>query len=626
MDRNSIIGIVLIAAIFIVFGIVTQPSKEEQARIKHERDSVLAAQQKQKEQLRLQDTIQFADASKAADSVKKAGKVAQLGDFGKQVYGENEFYTIENDLLSLTVSRKGGRPYAVILKNYRTYDSLPLTLFDGDSTIFSLNFYKQKFLITTNDLFFEADSNYSGNIEVNDKPESLRLRLPAGENQYIEYTYTLSPGSYQVDLDVKFNGIEGVSGTGAMTNTIDLQWEILSPRQEKGWKNESNYTSVYYKTTDDVEFLKPAAKGPEEKYIQNKIQWVAFKDQFFSSVVIPKQAFEDAKMTSIPMTENGDYIKKFKTLAAIPYSAGSDTISLQFYFGPNKFKLLKKEYGNIKLEELVSVGRNIIKWINQGVIINLFHWLNKYISNFGIIILILTIIIKMALLPLTYKSYQSQAKMRVVKPMVDEATAKIPKDKPMERQQATMAIYKKVGVSPMGGCLPMILQMPILFAMFRFFPTSIELRQQSFLWATDLSTYDSIFEWTRQIPILSSIYGNHISLFTILMTVTTLISMKSTSGAQMGDSQMPGMKTMMYIMPVTFMFFLNNFSSALTYYYFLANVITLGQNYLFKLFVDEKEVLRKLEERKAKPRKKSKWQQRLEEMQKMQQQAAKKRK
>jgi YidC/Oxa1 family membrane protein insertase len=285
---------------------------------------------------------------------------------------------------------------------------------------------------------------------------------------------------------------------------------------------------------------------------------------------------------------------------------------MKMFFGPNKFKLLK-HYKAYKLEDLVSVGKGIIRWINQFVIIPIFDWLSKFIGNFGLIILLLTIIIKIGLLPLTYKSYLSQASMKVLKPQIDELTLKFPKGKEMERQQATMALYKKAGISPMGGCLPMLLQMPILFAMFRFFPTSIELRQQGFLWATDLSTYDSIISWTGNIPILSTFYGNHVSLFTLLMTVSTIIQMKmsDTSGS---TQQMPGMKSMMYVMPVMFMFMLNNFSAGLTYYYFLANVITIGQNYLFKQFVDEKEILRKIEERKVKPVKKSKWQQRIDEM------------
>jgi YidC/Oxa1 family membrane protein insertase len=343
---------------------------------------------------------------------------------------------------------------------------------------------------------------------------------------------------------------------------------------------------------------------------------VAFKNQFFSSVILADNAFSSALLKSTNMPETDKYLKNFRAEVGIPFQRmENETIKLRMFFGPNKFKLLK-EYKAYKLEDLVSLGRGIIRWINQYLIIPVFDWLSKFIGNFGIIILFLTIIIKVLLLPLTYKSYLSQARMKVLKPQIDEITAKYPKGKEVERQQATMALYKRAGISPMGGCLPMLLQFPILFAMFRFFPTSIELRQEGFLWASDLSTFDSIISWSSQIPILSTLYGNHISLFTLLMTISTIFQMKlsDTSSTQ----QMPGMKTMMYIMPVMFMFMLNNFSSGLTYYYFLTNIITIGQNYFFKQFVNEDEILRKIEERKAKPVKKSKWQQRLEAMTKQQ--------
>jgi YidC/Oxa1 family membrane protein insertase len=627
MDRNSIVGIVLIAAIFIVFGIVSQPNKEDLARQKHWNDSIALVQKQQNEITTVeQDSIGINKASN--DSLKVAATAQKYGEFSQAAYGKNELYTIENELIAVTLSTKGGRPYSVRLKNYRTYDSLPIKLFDGDSTVFNLNFYSQSnAAIATNDLFFTIDSTLAKNTIVKENPEAIKFRLIGENNQYLEYTYTLKPNTYQLDMNIAFFGI--TDPTSRLSN-LDLSWEILSPQQEKGWSNESTYTSLYYKPfNDEVEYFNARSNKPlQEADMPTQVEWISYKDQFFSSVIMSDAGFSNAKMQSIMLAENSGYVKQFKSVIGVPFSADkNNSTSLHFFFGPNKYKLLKKEYGDKKLYDMISVGKNIIKWINHGVIINIFNWLNKSISNYGIIILLLTLIIKIFLLPLTFRSYVSQAKMRVVKPMVDEAIANIPKDKAMERQQKTMEIYKRVGVSPLGGCLPMLLQMPILFAMFRFFPTSIELRQQGFLWATDLSTYDSIFSWSPDWwPFLTRIYGSHISLFTILMTVTTLITMKTSGSAQMGDSQMPGMKTMMYIMPVTFMFFLNKFSAALTYYYFLANMITFGQNYLFKLFIDEGSLLKKLEAKKAKPHKKSRWQQRIEDMQKMQQQASKKRK
>jgi YidC/Oxa1 family membrane protein insertase len=362
-----------------------------------------------------------------------------------------------------------------------------------------------------------------------------------------------------------------------------------------------------------VDFFKARqSKGVQKQDIPTQVEWIAFKNQFFSSVIIAEPAFTNALLQSTSLPETDKYLKNFRAEMGIPFQhLENENIKLKMYFGPNKFRLLK-QYKEQKLENLVSLGRGIIRGINQFVIIPIFDWLSKFIGNFGLIILLLTVIIKIGLLPLTYRSYLSQARMKVLKPQIDEITEKFPKGKELERQQATMSLYKKAGISPMGGCLPMLLQFPILFAMFRFFPTSIELRQEAFLWAKDLSTYDALITWSGNIPLL----GNHLSIFTLLMTISTIVQIKmsDTSSSQ----QMPGMKTMMYIMPVTFLFALNNFSSGLTYYYFLANMITIGQNYLFKNFVDEKEILRKIEERKSKVVKKSKFQQRLEEMQKNQ--------
>jgi YidC/Oxa1 family membrane protein insertase len=313
----------------------------------------------------------------------------------------------------------------------------------------------------------------------------------------------------------------------------------------------------------------------------------------------------------------GRYVRRYSSSIDMPYNRTSDQlIGMQLYFGPNNFTALK-DYGDLGLEGVVTVGGSMIRWINAFVVIPIFNWLSKYFVNFGIIILFLTLIIKVALFPLTYRSFKSQAVMRLLKPQVDEINERYPKkEDAMKKQQATMDLYKKAGANPMGGCLPMLLQFPILYAMFRFFPTSIELRQQGFLWAHDLSTYDSILDLPFSIPM----YGDHVSLFTLLMTVTTMLSMRWNNQATAGSSQMPGMKTMMYIMPVMFMFILNNFSAGLTYYYFLANVITLGQNLLFKRFIDEEKIMKKINARKNKPVKKSRFAQRLEAIQKQQQQ------
>jgi YidC/Oxa1 family membrane protein insertase len=615
MDKRSIIGIILIAAIFIIWGIINQPNQKEIQRRKYIQDSINLVQKQQKlenENKNLEEK-QVVQLKPVNDSLQTEQLKQSLGEFSSGAIGNNKIYTIENDLIKFSISQKGGKPYSAELKKYRTFDSLPVLLFEGDSTIFGLNFYSQNRHINTNDLYFVTISDTIP-VKVSGKAESIIMKLNAGDEKYIEYRYTLQPDKYQVDLEIKMVGMNDISTQ--RSGIIDLDWSIYSPQQEKGRDNEMQYTSLYYRPyKDDVDYMNARSKKEiVSENITTQVEWVAYKDQFFSTVIMADSAFNDAIMEMHSQPETSKYLKKFKSSIGLAIeSSNSQVIPLHFYFGPNKYKLLKKEYGDKRLQDLVSVGKGIIKWINQIVIIKLFDFLNKYFLNYGIIILLMTIIIKIFLLPLTFKSYQSTAKMRVLKPQIDEITEKIPKDKPMERQQATMALYKKVGVSPLGGCLPMLLQMPILFAMFRFFPTSIELRQQGFLWATDLSTYDSIYEWHKYIPLLSSFYGNHISLFTILMTVSTIISMKFTNQTT-SNQQMPGMQTMMYIMPVMFMFFLNKFSAGLTYYYFLANVFTIGQNYLFNWFIDEDELLKKLQAKKAKPVKKSNFQKRLDQM------------
>jgi YidC/Oxa1 family membrane protein insertase len=441
---------------------------------------------------------------------------------------------------------------------------------------------------------------------VGSQPQSVNLRLMAGDDKYIEYKYTLAPDKYMVDFDVTFKSMEGIIASNQTSLTLD--WKMYLPQQEKGRQNEENYSDITYKLyQDDVVNLKQRqSKELEKADITTKLSWVAFQDQFFSSVIVSDDFFLNGSLSSTRTLTSTKYLRYYTSEVGVPFSPSSaNAISMKLYYGPNSFTILKKE--GLQLEKLVFLGRNIIGWINRFAIIPIFNWLDNFIGNYGIIILILTLIIKIVLFPLTFKSYQSTAKMQVLKPLVDELGKKFPKkEDAMKKQQATMDLYKRAGVNPMGGCLPMLLQMPILFAMFRFFPVSIELRQEHFLWATDLSTYDSILK----LPFMIPMYGDHVSLFTLLMTASTLLTMKMT-GSSPGSDQ-PGMKLMMYMMPVMFMVILNNFSSGLTYYYFLANMITYGQNIISKRFINADAVLATLEENKKKPLKKSKWQQRLE--------------
>ncbi len=530
----------------------------------------------------------------------------QYGVFAPAATGENEFMTLENSKVELKISLKGGKVYSARLKEYRTFDSMPMILFSGDSTVFGFNFFTtDNKAVQTNNLYFTPVSEKKS-FDATSEPQTVILRLNASDNKYIEYRYTLAPDKYMIDFEVTFKSMDGIIASNQ--NSLTLDWKMYIPQQEKGRTNEENYADIRYKYfQDDVVNLKQRqSKDIEKADITTKLSWIAFQDQFFSSVLITNDFFLNGSVSSTKTTESPKYIRYFTSEVGVPFEQGASTdIKMKLYYGPNSITILKKE--GLDLDKLVFLGKNIIGWINRFAIIPIFNWLDNYIGSYGIIILILTIIIKIVLFPLTFKSYQSQAKMQVLKPLVDELGKKFPKkEDAMKKQQATMDLYKRAGVNPMGGCLPMLLQMPILFAMFRFFPVSIELRQEHFLWATDLSTYDSILTLPFTIPM----YGSHVSLFTLLMTASTLLTMKM-QGSTPGSDQ-PGMKLMMYMMPVMFMLILNNFSSGLTYYYFLANMITFGQNILSKQFINADAVLATLEENKKKPVKKSKWQARLE--------------
>jgi len=533
-----------------------------------------------------------------------------LGVFAASAKGEDEFYVIENDLMVITISSRGGKAYSVRLKNYKTFDGRPVVLFDGDSTVFGYKFFTvDNKPIKTDELYFRP-LNYEGHLIASQGPVSLTMRLEAENGAYIDYIYTVQPDDYMISFETRFNSIGSI--IPANTSSLTLDWKMYVPQQEKGRQNEDTYTGLKYRVyQEEVEDLGGAARQRQKKDLVTenlmKTEWIAYKDQFFSSVLIAENFFLNATVSSTNADPTSMYLRYFQSEIGVPYTSGENsTVKMRIYFGPNSFSLLKKY--DLKLEELVFLGKNIIRWISQFVIIPIFNLLDNFIDSYGLIILILTLIIKIALFPLTHKSFISQAKMRVMKPMIDEIAKKYPKqDDAVKKQQATMELYKKAGVSPMGGCLPMLLQMPILFAMFRFFPTSIELRQQSFLWAKDLSTYDSIFNLPFTIPM----YGDHVSLFTLLMTASTIISTKITNPSG-GQEQMPGMKSMMYMMPVMFMLILNNFSAGLTYYYFLANVITIIQTQFSRRFVSEADLLKKIEENKKKTVKKSKWQQRLD--------------
>jgi len=635
MSKNNIIGLVIIVGLLIGYSLWMAPSKQELAAAKHRNDSISLVRHADS----LEKALAEKEHSAKADSATRntPATVAEAADTITKGFVVNKkkpgtFYTLENDVLKLKVSSRGGRIWSVQLKDYKTYDTLPLVLFKGDSSVFGFEFNTQDLrTINTADLtFVPVNTDGKDSVHVTGK-DSLQFALrvypgktdPLDKSSYIEYVYTLKGNDFLIGYKVNFVGMKGLIADNS--RDMSLLWNTTLRQQEKSLKTEQSQSTIHYMdATGEVDYLKET-KDSKEK-ISTAVKWVSFKQQFFSSTLIASDKFESAEIETVGYSiDNKDrQVKTMRSSYILPFSAeGTQTYNLKWYFGPNKYKVLRK-YG-ISLERQIPLGWSffVMQWINRFAVLPVFNWLESTKLSYGIIILILTILLKVVLFPIAWKTYISSAKMRILKPEIEEIGKKYPKkDDAMKKQQATMALYKKAGVNPMAGCVPMLLQFPILIALFRFFPAAFELRQQSFLWATDLSSYDSIFSWTTQIPILSTYYGNHISLFTLLMTISTIIYTKMNNDMMGSTNQMPGMKTMMYIMPIMFLGFFNNYSAGLSYYYLLANLFTFGQMFLIRRFVDEDKLHKRIQENKTKPVKKSSWQKRLEEMTKQQQEKA----
>ena len=638
MDKNTIIGFILIAAIIFGFAALNKPSEAEIAKRKRYNDSIAMVQQQQAAmQQKIDSTKQYlanADSTVLNDSAAIAQKSDAFGAFSPSAFGEQKFFTVENKLIKLKFSNKGGRIYSAELKNYRTHDSLPLILFDKEESTFGFTLTtNNNRVVNTSDLYFDQ----IGDI-VKDKNgnQSVVLRLKTSQPaSYIDFIYTIPANDYMVKYDVKASNMNAIIPPSM--NLLEMNWTSKIRQQEKGRQFEERYSALHFKyLADDMEKLSESKNDQEE--VNNKVKWIAFKDQFFSSILIADESFVSTMFNSEMMPEKSGFLKSFSSKMSVGFDpSGNQPTGFRFYFGPNQYKILsaydKGVPGDQKLElrDLIPLGWTIFGWVNRYMIIPMFNFFSTFIGSFGLIILLMTIVIKILIFPMTYKSYLSSAKMRVLKPEIDEINARIPPEKALERQKATMDLYNKVGVSPMSGCLPMLLQMPILFAMFSFFPSAIELRQQSFLWAKDLSAYDAILSWNAYIPLITPFFGNHISLFCLLMTISSIISTKLTTAQTPTASDQPGagmMKWMMYLMPVMFMFMFNNYASGLSYYYFLSTLITIGQTYLIRATVDDKKLLAQLHAKgnKAKPKKKSGFMERLEKMQREQEKALKNRK
>ncbi len=598
MDRNSIIGLSLIGLIIIAYSIFTQPSKEELLAIQHRRDSIAKVEEeKNLAAIKNSTPIVIDSAETLNDSTKKEIERQSLGDFAENADGTEQLLTLENKNVKITISSKGGKVKSAELKNYKTWDGKPLRLLNSDSSFFNLSFSAQNRIINTRDLYFQS-SGTSG------ATKSATLRLPAGEGKYIEYVYTLPEDSLLMNFRINVVGLQDVIASNA--SYINVDWVDEAYSNEKSIENERSATTIYYRFTDeDVDHITETSN--EKKDLKTRVKWIAFKQQFFSAVLIADNSFDSPVVETLANKDSKDIVKRMTASFSLPYERKPvDTFGMRFYFGPNHYSTLKK-IDDLNLEKLIPLGWGIFGWVNKFLVIPTFNFLNSFNLNYGMIILILTVLVRIILLPLTYGSFKSQAKMKVLQPEMTEINEKFKED-PMKKQQEVMALYKKAGVNPLGGCIPGLLQLPILIAMFRFFPSSIELRQQSFLWADDLSTYDSIMNLPFTIPF----YGSHVSLFTLLMTISTIIYTKV--NMQMTAATNPQMKWMMYLMPVLFLGFFNNYSAGLSYYYFLSNIFGFGQQYLFKAFIDENKIHAQIQENRKKPVKKSGFQQRLEQI------------
>lgn len=640
MDKNTTIGLVLIFGILIGFSFLNRPSKEELEIAKHRRDSIeqvqmeMAAAAELAKQAGAQDNG-FVDlpADSTIDSLAHLHNL--YGEFAMSAQGSEKLITLENNLIRLVVSTKGGKVHSVELKNFKRFDNSPLILIEKDNAVQNLMFFAQNKMIKTDEFYFEPSTDQEfllvegeeipngeeGRVKYNEKHPSseeqqLSLKLKAGENRYIEYVYTIKHNSYVVDYDIRTVGMTDMINTSSGFLNFNLEFDM--PRQERySSYGEDRYASIYYKYKDDELDNLNLTKSDSED-LTTPVKWIGFKQLFFSTVLTAKESFSNANISSEKFDKHPTLLGHVKSEIGLAFDNREDQdYQMSFYFGPNHYQILKGQ-GN-DMEKLINLGWPIVREVNRYFIIPVFNFLNKRIASYGLIILILTILIRVIVTPFTYKTYVSQAKMRALKPEIDEINKKYASpDKAMEKQQATMNLYSKVGVNPMGGCLPMLFQMPILLAMFYFFPGSIELRQEGFLWATDLSTYDSILNLPFNIPM----YGDHVSLFTLLMTASTILQTKLTSQTQ-DTSAMPGMKLMLYFMPIFFMFILNSYSSGLSYYYFLSNIITITQTYIIRKSIDEDKVRAQLLLHKKKPATKSRLQKRLDEMTKMQQEAMK---
>jgi YidC/Oxa1 family membrane protein insertase len=606
MDRNTFTGLFLILIILVGSTFLMQPSEEDikREKAKQSQDSI-ARVNKDKNPVIVKDTAKTTVLPPVDSTLIKSGP------FGAAQSGSDEPIILENESIKLKISPKGGRIASVELKNFKTYTQLPLIMFEGEGNKFGLTFGSAGKNINTNDLYFQPIGS-SVNVAKNDS-SSVSMRLNYGEGKYIDYIYSLKGTGYNVGLTIATKGMQDV--VAPTQKHLTLNWETILKQKEKDLASEQRYSSAYFKQGDEgVDYLS-LSESETKELNEGKIKWFSFKQHYFSNVLIAKNSFDKGELT-VNTSPDSSTVKSFAANMQIPFERQDVTsYPMTFYFGPNQLNILEKQ--GFDIEKQIDLGYWPLKYINRWIVLPVFNFLEGFGWGYGLIILVLTVLLKMVLLPLTYKSYLSMAKMRVLKPEMDEIKGKVGDDNPTLLQQEYLKLYKKAGVNPLGGCLPMLLQLPIIMAFFFFFPNLFELRQQSFLWMEDLSTFDAFFNLGFTVPFL----GNHISLMCILMTISTLIYTYFNNQVSGATGQM---KYIGYITPIIFFGVLNSYPSGLNYYYFLANMMTFAQQYIIRMFVDDNKIHAQIQEHKKKPqseKKKSGFQQRMEDYMRQQQQA-----
>jgi len=602
MDRNQIIGLVLLGILFFVYFQFFAPEPPQQLPEEDRTEPVEQVEKIEKPTEEDQISQQPEATEVPLDTLQEQRNYEELGIFSAGAQGSEKEIVLQNKDVVFVFSSKGGILKKVELKHFHTYDNQPLFLMDEESSTISLVVNTNGQQVDLYDLYYNTRSS---NVVVDQEGDTSEVvfNLDLGDGKSITQTYRLGSEGYQLGYDINLNGLE----QDLATENAVFQWVNHLKKTEKNIEESRTKATVnYYLANGDFDGLKEASSELEEEQLSEQVYWVAFKQKFFTSAIINNEYFNSAFIRTNVDAAETEIVKNAEVILEVSTDVlTSSEANFTYFFGPNNFKILNRVAEGFS--DNIYLGWTPVNWVNKILIINIFHWLENFIGNYGLIIFILVLIVKMLLLPLSYKSYISMAKTKVLKPELDEIKEKHGGD--MQKVQSEqMKLYQQVGVNPISGCIPMLLQMPILFAMFYFFPNSIELRQESFLWADDLSTYDSVISWGTNIPLL----GNHLSLFTVLMTLSTILY--TWSNNQMSSVQGP-MKSMGYIMPVVFLFVLNSFPAALTYYYFLSNLITFAQQALIRKFVDEDKIRSILDENKLKNRskKKSIFQLKLEE-------------